>query len=270
MSGLSGMFGQLDAEGDEASAPAENLPQDSAADPIDETRMGEANAALRNLLVDAKLKVLQFDDYKAFFTRLVEPATQALATLEHAQTGNIDLQRQLAETVAQCNALRARLAAIETQQALTAGENESLRGNLDVAQTAAHAAEQARAELAGEILLKGNAIEDLERRLVVATGQESVLQEEAARLRAEAAAAEENSKLIGAELSAARDKADLLESELQSLLKSLDDTAEQEAGTAKRLAESEAALAAARARLAQLEIGERRSAWGARPAAWRA
>jgi chromosome segregation ATPase len=254
MSGLSGMFGQLDAEGDEVPAPAGNLPQTTApAEPIDETRMGEANAALRNLLVDAKLKVLQFDDYKAFFTRLIEPATQALVTLEHAQTGNIDLQRQLAETLAQCNALRARLAEIETQQALKAGETETLRGNLDLAQTAAHAAEQARAELAGEVLLKANAIEDLERRLVVATGQESVLTEETARLRAEAAAAEEKSKLIGAELSAARDKAHLLESELQSLHKSLDDTAEQEAGTAKRLAESEAALAATRARLAQLE-----------------
>jgi len=72
-------------------------------------------------------------------------------------------------------------------------------------------------------------------------------------LRTEAATAEENAKRADAELSAARDKADLLESELQSLHKSLDDAAEQDAGAAMRLADSETALAAARARLSQLE-----------------
>jgi hypothetical protein len=254
MSGPAGMFGQLDAESGAALAPAENPPPDvPAAEPIPESRTGQATAALRNLLVDAKLKVLQFDDYKAFFTGLVEPAAQALRTLEHAQIRNIDLQRQLADMAAQCAELRARLSEIEAQRAVVAGESETLRGHLDLAQIAALAAEQARSELAGEILLKANAIEDLERRLSVATGQESELREEAVRLRTEAAVAEEKSKLVGAELSAARDKAELLESELQSLHNSLDEAAEQDAGAARRLADSDAALAAARARLAQLE-----------------
>jgi DNA repair exonuclease SbcCD ATPase subunit len=247
------MFGQLDVGG-ATPAPAENPPPDvPAAEPIPESRTGEASAALRNLLVDAKLKLLQFDDYKTFFTGLIEPAVQALRTLEHAQTRNIDLQRQLAELAAQCSDLRARLGAVETRQALDADENETLRGQLDLAQIAALAAEQARATLAGEIQLSASAIEDLERRLSVATGQESELRDENARLRTEVAAAEEKSRLIDTELSAARDKVDLLESELQSLHKSLDEVAEQEAGAATRLADSEAALATARTRLSQLE-----------------
>jgi DNA repair exonuclease SbcCD ATPase subunit len=254
MSGLAGMFGQLDTEGGAAAAPAENPPLDvSAPEPIPESRTGQATAALRNLLVDAKLKVLQFDDYKAFFTGLVEPAAQALRTLEHAQARNTDLQRQLTEVTAQCTQLRASLAGIETQQALMAGESEALRVDLDLAHTAALAAEQARMALAGESRLKSDAIEDLERRLSVATAQEDELQQETARLRAEAIAVEEKSRLDGAELSAARDKAELLESELQSLHKSLDEAADQEAGAAERLTDSEAALATARARLAQLE-----------------
>jgi DNA repair exonuclease SbcCD ATPase subunit len=261
MSGLAGMFGQLDAEDGAAAAPAETPAQNpaqnpadvSAAEPIPESGTGQATAALRNLLVDAKLKVLQFDDYKAFFAGLVEPAAQALRTLEHAQTRNIDLQRQLGEITAQCTQLRARLAGIETQQARMADENDTLRVDLELAHTAALGAEQARSALAGEILLKADAIEDLERRLSVATAQASELNEETARLRTEAAAAEEKSGLADAELSAARDKADLLESELASLHKSLDDAAEQEAGRAKRLADSETALAAVRARLSQLE-----------------
>jgi hypothetical protein len=257
MSGLAGMFGQLDAAGDEAAAPdvpAESLPPDvPAAEPLPEPRAGQATAALRNLLVDAKLKVLQFDDYKAFFAGLVEPAAQALRTLEHAQIRNIGLQRQLAATTAQYDELRARVSEIEAQQALDAGEIETLRGHLDLAQIAALAAEQARAALAGDILLRADAIEELERRLSVAIAQEDELKEQNARLRTEAAAAEEKSKLVGAELSAARDKAALLETELQSLHNSLDEAADQEASAAMRLADSETALAAARARLSQLE-----------------
>src|SRR5689334_12477738 len=109
MSGLSGMFGLLGAESDETPAPAESTLQDAPAAiaAINDARTGEANAALRNLLVDARLKLLQFDDAKTFFTTLIEPATQALRALEQAQAANIDLQRQFTEAAAQYDELHA-------------------------------------------------------------------------------------------------------------------------------------------------------------------
>src|SRR6187431_2019753 len=58
-------------------------------------KIGEDNEALRNLLIDAGMKVRQFDEYKTFFTKLIEPATNALRTLEQEKTNNIDLRRKL-------------------------------------------------------------------------------------------------------------------------------------------------------------------------------
>src|SRR6266487_4785942 len=95
MSKLSELFGQRENDANsidallsdpppapipaEASAPkAENTtpPQPDAR--IDSSaKIGEENEALRNLLVDAGMKIRQFDDYKNIFVKLIEPATQA-------------------------------------------------------------------------------------------------------------------------------------------------------------------------------------------------
>jgi chromosome segregation ATPase len=250
MSGLAGMFGLLGAEGDDTPAPAESLPATLA---IDDTRSGEANAALRNLLVDAKLKLLQFDDAKAFFATLIEPATQALKSLEQAQAANIDLQRQFAEAAAQYDALHARLHDIEAQQTTIASENDRLTGELDLARTQAREAEDARATLASEAQPKADALAELERQFAALTAEHAELTQEAERLRVAATASDEKAGGMAADLAAALDKAGLVESELQSLHKSLDDASEQSTGAARRLAESETALTAARARLSQLE-----------------
>ena len=251
MSGLSGMFGLLGAEGDETSAPAEKVPAPTA--PGDEPRTGEANAALRNLLVDAKLKLLQFDDYRTFFAGLVEPATQALRTLEQAQAANSDLQRQFAEAATQCAELHARLHDIEAQQTLTASENDRLTGELDLARTQAREAEDARAALASEVAPKATALAELERQFAAMSAEQGELTQEAERLRIAASASDEKAGGMAADLAAALDKAGLVESELESLHKSLDDASEKSTGAARRLAESETALTAARTRLSQLE-----------------
>jgi chromosome segregation ATPase len=255
MSGLSGMFGLLGAEGDETPAAARNAPQETPAATAagDEARSGEANAALRNLLVDAKLKLLQFDDTKAFFTTLIEPATQALRTLEQAQAANIDLQRQFNEAAAQCAALHARLHDLEAQHTLAASENDRLTGELELARTQAREAEAAHAALAGEAQPRIDTIAELERQLAALSAEHGDLTQEAERLRVAATASDEKAGAMAADLAAALDKAGLIESELQSLHKSLDDASEQSTGAARKLAESETALAAARARLSQLE-----------------
>jgi hypothetical protein len=253
MSGLSGMFGLLGAEGDDTPAPAENLPKAAAAKASDESRSGEANAALRNLLVDAKLKLHQFDDAKAFFATLVEPAMQALKTLEQAQAANLDLQRQFNEAAAQCAELHARLHDIEAQQTLAASENDRLTGELALAQTQAREAQEAHAAFTSEAQPKLDALAELERQLAVITAEHAELTQEAERLRVAASASDEKAGGMAADLAAALDKAGLVESELQSLHKSLEDTSEQGTEAARRLAESETALAAARTRLSQLE-----------------
>jgi len=244
------MFGLLAAEGEDTPVPAASLP---AAVVADDARAREANAALRNLLVDAKLKLRQFDDAKAFFTTLIEPATQALKSLEQAQAANVDLQRQFNEAAAQYDALHARLHDIEAQQTLAASENDRLAGELDLARTQAREAEEARAALAVDVQPKADAIADLERQLAALSAGHAELTQETERLRVAVRASDEKAGGMAADLAAALDKAGLVESELQSLHKSLDDASEQSTGAARRLAESETALAAARTRLAQLE-----------------
>src|SRR6267154_2511152 len=145
------------AEGD---ADAAKAPR---ADPVDTsaTKIGEENEALRNLLVDAGMKVRQFDEYKIFFTKLIEPASQALRTLEQEKTSNIDLRRKLEQMVARSDGLRARTHELETRHAILVGENEKLRQELDLARLEARDAERSRAEFAGENLLKRSTIADL-------------------------------------------------------------------------------------------------------------
>jgi chromosome segregation ATPase len=261
MAGLSGMYGQLGADGAEADIPVDSAAPDPVAPDLSaNARIGEANEALRNLLVDAKLKLLQFDDYKAFFTKLIEPATQALRTLEQEQTANTELRRRLGETAARSEELQARLRELEAQRALLDGETGKLRGELELARTEAHETERARAEIADESLRKDNAAAEFERRLALETARSDALSEESRQLRDEnqrqrdqAALADEKSRGLATELSAARDRIGVLEDDALALQASLDQAAEQEAHSLQRLAGSETALTAARARLAQLE-----------------
>src|SRR5947209_6527867 len=89
-----------------------------SADDMSGAKIGEENEALRNLLVDAGMKIRQFDEYKAFFGKLIAPATQALRTLEHEKTNNIDLRRKLEQVNARCDELRARAHELETRHAI--------------------------------------------------------------------------------------------------------------------------------------------------------
>ena len=102
MTKLSGIFG---LRADEPTEPAPTASQAEDPEPPQEAapaaapgttsaeKIGEENEALRNLLVDAGMKIRQFDEYKIAFGKLIEPATQALRTLEQEKTSNIDLRR---------------------------------------------------------------------------------------------------------------------------------------------------------------------------------
>ena len=113
-------------------------------------KIGEENEALRNLLLDAGMKIRQFDEYKIAFGKLIEPATQALRTLEQEKTNNVELRRKLEQSVARCDQLRARTHELETRHAILIGENEKLRQELDLARVEARDAERSRAEFANE------------------------------------------------------------------------------------------------------------------------
>jgi crescentin len=216
-------------------------------------KIGEENEALRNLLVDAGMKVRQFDEYKIFFTKLIEPATQALRTLEQEKTSNIDLRRRLEQAIARTDELRARTHELETRHAILVGENEKLRQELDLARLEARDAERSRAEFAGENMLKRTTIADLERQLALENSRVNTLSDECQRLRDETVAAEEKASRIAAELSAARDKNNFLEGETMSLQKSLDQVSEQATHAARRFTESETALTAAKTKLLLLD-----------------
>src|SRR5258708_4508410 len=121
-------------------------------------KIGEENEALRNLLVDAGMKIRQFDDYKNIFIKLIEPATQALRTLEHEKTSNIDLRRKLEQALSRTNEFRARTHELETRHAILIGENEKLRQELDLSRQAPRDADRSRSQFANENLIKHSTI----------------------------------------------------------------------------------------------------------------
>src|SRR5882757_2254289 len=271
MSKLSELFGQRETDANSIAAlltdpppapvPAQTSAQisENTAAPQAEARVdssakiGEENEALRNLLVDAGMKIRQFDDYKNIFIKLIEPATQALRTLEHEKTSNIDLRRKLEQALSRTNEFRARTHELETRHAILVGENEKLRQELDLSRQAARDAERSRAEFAGENLLKRSTIADLERQFSLETSRVNTLSDECQRLRDETVAAEERASRVAAELSAARDKINFLEGETASLQKSLDQVSEQATHAARRFTESETALTAAKTKLLLLD-----------------
>jgi len=228
-----------------AGAPAEP--------PLGGAKIGEENEALRNLLVDAGMKIRQFDEYKIFFGKLIEPATQALRALEHEKTSNIDLRRKLEQTTKRCDELRARAHELETRHAILNGENEKLGQELELARMEARDAERSRAEFATENISKRNAVANLERLLALEVSRVNTLSDDNQRLRDETVAAEAKASRLAAEASAAGDKINFLEGEVLSLQKSLDQVSEQATHASRRFTDSETALTAAKKRNLVLE-----------------
>ena len=217
MSKLSELFGQREGDANSVAAvlsdpPAATAPAQAAA-PISgntaapqadartdsSAKIGEENEALRNLLVDAGMKIRQFDDYKNIFMKLIEPATQALRTLEHEKTSNIDLRRKLDQALSRTNDFRARTHELETRHAILVGENEKLRQELDLSRQAARDAERSRSEFANENLIKRSTIADLERQLSLETARVNTLSDDNQRLRDDTVAAEARANRAAAE-----------------------------------------------------------------------
>jgi chromosome segregation ATPase len=269
MSKLTDIFGRRENEGADPSLPAATEASPTDDKPAEEGRkterssttddalagakIGEENEALRNLLVDAGMKIRQFDEYKLFFGKLIEPATQALRTLEHEKTNNIDLRRKLEQTTTRCDELRARAHELETRHAILVSENEKLRQELDLARLEARDAERSRAEFATENISKRNAVANLERLLALEVSRVNTLSDDNQRLRDETVAAESKSSRLAAEVSAANDKINFLEGEVLSLQKSLDQVSEQATHAARRFTDSETALTTAKKRILVLE-----------------
>jgi len=236
--------------------PRDDAKRERRSDSTDElsgAKIGEENEALRNLLVDAGMKVRQFDEYKAFFGKLIEPATQALRTLEHEKTSNIDLRRKLEQANVRGDELRARAHELETRHAILVSENEKLRQELDLSRLEARDAERSRAEFANENISKRNAVSNLERLLALEVSRVNTLSDDNQRLRDETVAAEAKSSRLAAEISAANDKINFLEGEVLSLQKSLDQVTEQATHAARRFTDSETALITAKKRVLVLE-----------------
>jgi crescentin len=280
MAKLTDIFGMRDSEpGAEAAAPVageslaqiegSDAPRDPSvsAEPFKESRpraaeepvdtagakIGEENEALRNLLVDAGMKIRQFDEYKAYFSKLIEPVTLALKKLEQEKTSNIELRRRLEQATTRADELRARTHSVETKHAILIGENEKLRRELDLSRLEARDAERSRAEFASENLTTRSTMADFERQLALETSRVNMLTDDNHRLRDETMLAEEKASRFSAELSAARDRITFLEGEAMSLQKSLDQVSEQATHAARRFTDAETALTTAKTRLLQLE-----------------
>jgi chromosome segregation ATPase len=269
MSKLSGLFGRRENGGEQtefppAPASAPGSAQDSEHESPTERRseggevgtsgqIGEENEALRNLLIDAGLKIRQFEDYKSTFINLIEPATHALRTLENEKTSNIDLRRKLEQAVARCDELRLRAHELETRHAILVSDNDKLGRELELARLSARDAERARAEFASENVVKRSTIADLERQLALETSRVDALSDDGQRLREEAVSTEARANRLSAELASARDKIVFLEGEVLSVQKALDQVSEQATHAARRFADSEIELTTAKTRLLQLE-----------------
>src|SRR5215510_12267630 len=79
---------------------SDDIPSDAEAlgpeaDQEASAQLGRACEALRNLIVEAGCKLNELEETKQTFFSIVDPAAQALRTLEHEKTRNISLTRRL-------------------------------------------------------------------------------------------------------------------------------------------------------------------------------
>jgi crescentin len=242
-----------------ATMPVTELREDNVVD-FDEdlfapvvTQLGEANEAVRNLLVDAGSKIGELDAIKDAFAKLVDPINKTLRAFEEEKTKKINLQTLLNDMRAAYGKLRTEAAELQKKLAASEGETRRLREELSALQQALRAAESAIAAYTAQAAAQRTQIADLERRLHQETAERETTREENRRFGERLAAADKRIVLLESDVGTSQQKLLLAEQEKASLQAALDQAHSENARASRRLLETENTLAAAQTRMRQLE-----------------
>ncbi|MBI4273258.1 MAG: hypothetical protein HY659_00970 [Rhizobiales bacterium] len=261
MSKFGGFLGRKTFTAAEAAPIAEKLVthDDNALD-FDEdlfapvvTQLGEANEAVRNLLVDAGSKIGELDAIKSSFGKLVDPINKTLRAFEEEKTKKINLQTLLNDMRAAYAKLRADAAELQKKLAASTGESNRLRDELSALQQAFRAAEQTIAELTAASAKSRLQIADLERQLQQEAKEREATREENRRFGERLVAADKRIVQLESDTNTGRQKLLLADQEKASLQAALDSAHSEQTRTSRRLLEAENALAAAQTRMRQIE-----------------
>jgi crescentin len=216
-------------------------------------RVGEDNEALRNLLIDTGRQFSALDDLKKTFSKLVEPISQTLRTLEHEKSDNVGLRGMLAEIRTNHETLHTEFHALGKKSADLESNNERLHRELALVQQTARALESNKAELTGEIAAARAEIAKLENQLGQETACGRALSDENRILLDHVNSADKRITELEADAALAQENLLLLDDEKSSLRTAFDQTLGENSRLSRRLTESENALTAARARIEQME-----------------
>ncbi len=217
------------------------------------TQLGEANEAVRNLLVDAGSKIGELDAIKNAFGKLVDPINKTLRAFEEEKTRKINLQTILNDMRSAYAKLRNE--AGELQKKLAASNNECgrLREDLSTLQQALRTAENTIAELTAAAAKARAHTADLELRLQQEAKEREAIVEENRRFGERLTAADKRLVQLESDTNTGRQKLLLSEQEKASLQASLDQAYSEQARASRRLLEAENTIAAAQTRMRQIE-----------------
>jgi crescentin len=261
MSTFGGFLGRKNiAAAEKSTSPAEPAAREDNVVDFDEdlfapvvTQLGEANEAVRNLLVDAGSKISELDAIKDAFGKLVDPINKTLRAFEEEKTKKINLQTVLADMRAAYAKLRGENSDIQKKAAAAENECTRLREDISALQQAVRAADNVIAEHTAQAARSNAKIADLERRLQQETAEREATREENRRFGERLAAADKRIVQLESDTNTGRQKLLLADQEKASLQGALDQAHSENARTSRRLLETENALAAAQTRMRQIE-----------------
>jgi chromosome segregation ATPase len=217
------------------------------------SRIGGDNEVLRNLLVDTGHRIGALDELKDAFSKLVDPISKTLRTLEQEKSENVSLRHTLAEVRTSYETLRNEFNDLGKRNSGNETEVERLRHELEVSQHAHRSAEAGKTEHFDELTTVRGKVGELERNLSQELAAVRMLTDEKHALAEHATAGDKRIAELEGEAAHARERLVLLENEKRSLQNSLDSLVGDSSRVTRRLSENENALAAARGRIEQLQ-----------------
>jgi crescentin len=216
-------------------------------------KMGSENEQLRNLLIDVSAKMGELDHIKAAVSRLVDPVSKTLETIETEQAEKLSLQTVLNNTRTAYGKLRNEIGEIEKKAVASEQQCDALRRELTTTQTQLRTAEATKAEIATDMAARRAQISDLEGKLTRESSEARILRDENARLDEKLSASDKRIIVLESDLNTTRQKLLMAEDEKQAQQISFEKANAEASRLSRKLTETETTLNVTQGRLRSLE-----------------